>query len=373
MHMQVTAYGLLIYSITKSAFLLGLATAISAIPDLMSLPGGFVADRMGKKKMLQIAQIITGVNALILAVLLWIGIVEYLYIVILSFTYSVALRFVLPARLAFIPEIVKKDEFMNAYSLFYVAMNIMRILGPILAGILTYSIGIAGVYFLIGTCHLLFVIPLHTTKIIETKSNTKSSMKADLFALLTFSRRNTTILTLMVLGSGLTLLAQSTNILNPVFAEDLGVGAIGLGLLNSATGVGALIGSIVSASISHYKRKSMFLLISGILRGLGLFLFANSTTFYLSMIFMGIGGVTEGIHTTARSALFQLCATDEMRGRVMSLYFITSEFRPVGTLLIGAVAQNSSARFAVGTFGLVWMIFCTTIGIVYPKFRRLRL
>ena len=374
MHMETTAYSLLIYTLTKSAFLLGLATAISALPDLVSILGGFMADLLKKKKILHIAQTILGINALFMAFLLSIGVVEYSYIVMLSFIHTTALQFVTPARLAYIPELVKKEDFMNAYSLFYIAMNIMRISGPLIAGVLASTVGIAGVYFAVGICHLAFNIPLRATQPLEVNTERSTfSMMEDMKKLLSFARHNTTILTLIGLGIGLTILSQSANILNPIFAEELGVGAIGLGLINSAAGVGALIGSILSAFISHSKRKPMLLLGSGIFKGAVLVLFASSKIFYLSLFFMALGGIAEGIHTTSRSALFQLCATNEMRGRIMSLYFMTSEFRPLGTIIIGSLAQNYGASLAVGVFGLLWTAVCAAVSLVRPKFRSLEI
>lgn len=375
MHMETTAYGLLVYALTKSAFLLGLATAISTLGDFLNIPGGFIADRVKKKSILYTAQAALGVNAIITAVLLSAGIVEYQYIVILSMIHTMAMQFALPARLSFVSEIVSKEEFMNAYSLYYVALNTMTVTAPAIAGLLASTIGVAAVYFVIGACHLFFIVPFQATQVLgAVKPRPKASMRKDFVELLSFARHNTTILTLLVLGCGLTLFGQSATVLNPVFAADvLDVGPVGLGLLGSAQGIGSLVGSIFSASISHSKRKTLLMLGSGVLRGTTLLLFASSKLFYLSLFFMALGGIANGIHTTSRSALFQLCSPNEMRGRVMSLYMVTSELRPIGTLLIGIIAQNVGAPLAVGVFGLIWAASCVAVAVLRPSFRRLKL
>ncbi len=374
MHMERTVYGLLVYTMTKSAFLLGLATTISTLGDVLNIPGGFVADRMMKKKVLYIAQAVLGGEAILMAVLLWAGLVEYQYVVFLSLIHTMAMQFALPARLALVSEIVGKEEFMNAYSLYYVALNTMTVTAPVIAGILASAASVAAVYFVIGVCHLSFIVPFKATQVQVVVKSHRASIRKDFAELLRFARQSSTIATLIILGCGLTLFAQPATVLNPVFAVDiLDVGAVGLGLLVSASGIGSLIGSIFSAFISHFKRKTLLLLGSGVFRGVTLLLFATSNVFYFSLFFMALGGIANGIHTTARSALFQLSATDDMRGRVMSLYTITSELRPVGTLMIGTFAWKFGAPFTMGMFGVVWAAFCAAVAISRPTFRRLKL
>ncbi len=374
-HMEITAYGWLVYSITGSVFLLGLATTISTLGDFVNIPGGFIADRGKKKSILNIVQATLGINALLTAVLLSTGSVEYQYIVILSLIHTMARQFAMPSRLSIISEIVSNEEFMNAYSLYYVANNSMTVLGPIIAGILASTLGTAAIYGVIGISHLFYLVPFRATHIIShVKAHHQASIRQEFGELLSFARHNTTILTLLGLGCGLILFSASATVLNPVFASDiLGVGPIGLGLLGSATGVGSLVGSLISASLSHSKRKTLLLLGSGVLRGVALVLFAGSTLFIFSLIYMALAGIANSIHTVARSALFQLCSPSEMRGRVTGLYEVTHELRPVGTLLIGILAQNAGAPFAVGVFGLIWAGFCIAVAVLRPSFRRLKL
>ncbi|MCK4953585.1 MFS transporter, partial [Candidatus Bathyarchaeota archaeon] len=329
MRMRGLAQSWLVYEMTKSPFLLGLVAAISGIPSIiLALFGGILADRVKKKSLLFVAQAALGLNALALAILVSTGVVGYWHIVTLSLLNRITMTLTMPARLAFISEIVSEEEFMKAYALYYVALNLLGIIGPALAGTLVSIIGVAGVFYTVAACHfsfngLLLMIKASRTATATPRPQSTSSIKKDITELLSFTRYSPPLLTLIGMKAALASFEMSAMTLMPVFASDiLGVGVIGFGILQAAGGLGSLAGSLLIASIGETKRKALLLLSTGITRGMMLILFAISRIFYLSLAIRLFMGIASSVSLTLRSSLYQLYTTDELRGRVTSLYLM---------------------------------------------------
>ena len=377
MRMRGLAQSWLVYEMTKSPFLLGLVAAISGIPSIiLALFGGILADRVKKKSLLFVAQAALGLNALALAILVSTGVVGYWHIVTLSLLNRITMTLTMPARLAFISEIVSEEEFMKAYALYYVALNLLGIIGPALAGTLVSIIGVAGVFYTVAACHfsfngLLLMIKASRTATATPRPQSTSSIKKDITELLSFTRYSPPLLTLIGMKAALASFEMSAMTLMPVFASDiLGVGVIGFGILQAAGGLGSLAGSLLIASIGETKRKALLLLSTGITRGMMLILFAISRIFYLSLAIRLFMGIASSVSLTLRSSLYQLYTTDELRGRVTSLYLMN--FAPL-SLPMSAAAEVLGASLTVGVGGLFSMAFYTAVAVLLPKFRRLSL
>ena len=377
MRMRGLAQSWLVYEMTKSPFLLGLVAAISGIPSIiLALFGGILADRVKKKSLLFVAQAALGLNALALASLVSTGVVGYWHIVTLSLLNRITMTLTMPARLAFISEIVSEEEFMKAYALYYVALNLLGIIGPALAGTLVSIIGVAGVFYTVAACHfsfngLLVMIKASRTATATPRPQSTSSIKKDITELLSFTRYSPPLLTLIGMKAALASFEMSAMTLMPVFASDiLGVGVIGFGILQAAGGLGSLAGSLLIASIGETKRKALLLLSTGITRGMMLILFAISRIFYLSLAIRLFMGIASSVSLTLRSSLYQLYTTDELRGRVTSLYLMN--FAPL-SLPMSAAAEVLGASLTVGVGGLFSMAFYTAVAVLLPKFRRLSL
>lgn len=377
MRMKGLAQSWLVYEMTKSPFLLGLVAAISGIPSIiLALFGGILADRVKKKNLLFIAQAALGLNALALAILVSTSVVEYWHIVTLSLLNRITMTLTMPARLAFISEIVSEEELMKAYALYYVALNLLGIFAPALAGTLVSIIGVAGVFYTVAACHLSFNELLLMIKVSRTATATPrpqytASIRKDITELLSFTRYSPPLLTLIGMKAALASFEMSAMTLMPVFASDiLGVGVIGFGMLQAAGGLGSLAGSLLIASIGETKRKALLLLSTGITRGMMLILFAISKIFYLSLAIRLFMGIASSISLTLRSSLYQLYTTDELRGRVTSLYLMN--FAPL-SLPMSAAAEVLGASLTVGVGGLFSLAFYTAVAVLLPKFRRLSL
>ncbi|MFX0200845.1 MAG: MFS transporter [Candidatus Hodarchaeota archaeon] len=372
---QTLAQGWLVYEMTKSPFLLGLVTAISGIPSiLIALFGGVLADRLVKKNLLFIVQVVLGADALVLAVLISTGVIQYWHVAVFALVWRTAMTFGLPARLSFVSELVTRTDFMNAYALYYVSLNLFNVVGPALAGAFIGSIGIAGVFFIIVACEWFFNVPLlliHPTEVTTTPQQRKP-IKENITEILRFAYHSPTILTLMGIRFALGFLTMPAQSLEPAFAaEVLGLGAAGLGMIQAARGIGSLTGSLLMSAIGESKRKSFLLLWTCILRGCAMFLFANTRVFPISLFIWALFGIGNSSYTTLNSSLFQLSATDGLRGRIMGLYMMSLDF--IGPIPISVAAESVSLPFAFSSAGAVLGGLGIAIMILRPNFRRLSL
>ena len=375
-HMMKLTWVWLVYDMTKSPFLLGLAGTFNGLPRIVaSLLGGSIADRVEKRSLLLILQIGLGAYALIIAALISTGFIEFWHLAIILMLQGATVSFGLPARLSFISELVSKEEFTKAYSLYYVILNLMGTIVPVTAGILVSQIGMARVFVIIGICQLIFDVALLMIRVRgRITRGQEKSIKEELVELFNFTRRSSILLTLMGIGVARVFLIMPLQILLPVFAvEILDVGSVGLGMLYSVMGIGGLFGSIIMTSISDFKRKTLLLLSVTALNGMILFFFSNSRTFYLSLSLMFLSGIANGLYLTTSSLLFQLNATEGTRGRATSLYQLSMGLQPVSSLITGSIAQNWGVPFIVGVSGLLCVAFCGALIILRPNFRRLKL
>ncbi len=159
--------------------------------------------------------------------------------------------------------------------------------------------------------------------------------------------------------------------LMPVFAEILEVEALGYGFLMAMVGIGAVAGSLVIANLSDFRRKGLLTLCLGISFGLTLVLFANVGSLYPSLIVLTVVGASSTGFMSTNNTLIQMNITDEVRGRVMSVYMMTFALMPLGTLPAGAIAETLGAPFAVTLGGSILAAFVLLLAVLRPQLRRL--
>ena len=197
-------------------------------------------------------------------------------------------------------------------------------------------------------------------------------MWKDLVEGLRYVRGSPTILALLLLAFVPILFAMPYMVLLPVFALDiLDIGPEGLGWLMTASGVGALIGSLIIASISDFKRKGLLLMVLAFLFGITLVAFSTSSSLIPSLaLLVGVGIASSG-YMAVNNTLVQSNVTDEIRGRVMSVYMMTFGLMPIGALPIGALAEYVGAPLSVGVGGAIVAIFAVAMTVLRPSLRRL--
>lgn len=374
MQMQMVARGWLVYTMTGSALALGLVSAGFGVPMILfSLYGGAIADRVRKRNILLVTQACMFLMSLVITVLINTDLIALWHLVVASLFAGVIFSFMLPARSAFIVEMVGEDDLMNAVSLSSMAMNISRIASPAIAGVLLKIIDVPGTYWFI-TLSYAFTI-LTTTKIplgdlMAARPNIP--MWDDVKEGLRYVKGNAIIVSMLILSFVPILVGMPYQMLMPVFARSVfNSGETGLGMLMSATGLGALIGSTIMAFLGNFQHKGLLMLITGTGFGLFLMVFGFSGSLLTASIWLVFVGGTSSMFMTATSTLLMTNTPPELIGRVMSLFMMTFGLMPLGTLPAGALAQAIGAPITVSIGGGILFLFLVVAALSQPRLRKL--
>ncbi|MEE8325717.1 MAG: MFS transporter, partial [candidate division NC10 bacterium] len=184
--------------------------------------------------------------------------------------------------------------------------------------------------------------------------------------------KNRVVLALMVMAATCEMFGFSYSVLLPVFARDiLGVGAVGLGMFSTVRSVGGLIAGLALASLGDYRYKGRILLGLFLVFGVSLLLFANSSSYPLSLFFIGIVGITAAGHDAMQHILLQLNVTDEQRGRAMGIWQLSIGFGLLGKVALGAIAETLGAPLAQSIYGAALVIIFGILVLTVPKLRKL--
>lgn len=374
MQMQWPTQAWLAYELTGSALMLGLMSAGWAIPMVtLSLFGGALADRMQKRDLLIVGQMGLGLANLVVAVLISLGVIQFWHLFAAALASGVMFALTMPARQAIVPELVPRGTLMNAIALSSGAMNVCRVLGPALAGVFIAAVGTQGAYYAAVGCTavaagFLALLPPTST----TGEQAKTSVFGQIIQGLRYVRGHTLVLTLLGMEAVLVLFGMPYQSLMPVFAELLNVEALGYGFLMAMAGVGAAVGSLVVASLGDFQRKGLLLLGFGICFGVTLLVFANAGSLSLSLFVLTLVGASSTGFMAINTTLIQMNISDEVRGRVMSVYMMTFGLSPLGTLPAGAIAEAVGAPFAVTLGGGILAGVVLTVALLRPRLWRLQ-
>jgi len=374
MQMNLIARGWLVYDLTDSALALGLVSFGAGVPLFLLSPfGGAIADRMDKRNLIIASQLLMGVALLFITILISMDVIAMWHLVIAAIANGVLLAFNIPSRQSLVPQLVAERQVMNAVALNSGSQNLNRVIAPAAAGVMIGFAGVEGVYFLmvffaVVSGLLMFFVP----PVEEKFANRQTTVGSDILEGLRYVRRTPAILSLLVMAVVPILFGMPYMLLLPVFATDvLDVGPSGLGYLMSATGVGAVIGSIAVASLSDFKYKGGLLLAASVLFGGFLILFACSTSFWLAFFFLlGVGMGNAG-YMAINNSLLLLNSEERMRGRVMSLYMMSIAVFPMAVLPAGAIIESVGAPLVLGAGGVVVVIFTIAMALLRPTLRRL--
>jgi len=357
--MQIVAQGWLVYRLSHSAFLLALDQFLGGIPIfLFSLIGGVIADRVERRKILLGSQYVQMFSAAVLTVLVATGIVHVWHILCLSFVSGFAQAFGGPAYQALIPTLVEKEDMPNAIALNSIQFNVAVMVGPALAG---QALAKLGEKWCFGLNALSFLAPIISLSIITTRFlpvKTTESMLASLKQGIRFTRKQPSMEALIVLAFCMTALAMPMRTYIPVFVKDIfHRGPETFGNLLALMGVGSICGSLGIASAGNFKRKGLVALGALACLGAGIAGFALSKSLPLSEALLVVVGASMMAVFATVNSLVQLITTNEMRGRVMSVYnFAFRGGMPLGNLLSGWLVPLFSAPIVLGVNGLLLML-----------------
>jgi len=368
---QGVAQSWLVFELTRSAFLLGLVGFLGSLPlFFFSLLGGAYADRISKRRILLFTQNAFMVLAFVLALLTYLKLIKPWHIMLIAVLNGVVMAFDAPSRQAMVVELVGKRHLFNAIALNSAAFNSARIIGPAIAGVLVSVIGMSGCFFLNGISFLAVIIALMLIKLDHApNSDGKGIFVKDILEGLRFIRGNSIILILIVIVGIISLFGISYVILMPVFADQVfKVGARGLGVLMSATGLGALVAALLLARLGDFKYKGRLLSVSCLVFSAFLVLFSLSRVYVFSLVALVVIGWSSVTATGIINTLLQTNVPDAFRGRVMSGFmFAFAGIMPFGSLIGGALAQLFGVAFAVMASGIICTVSFICIFKRYPQ------
>src|SRR5579863_587187 len=357
--MQIVAQGWLIYRLSHSAFLLALDQFLGGIPIfLVSLIGGVVADRMERRKILLGSQYVQMATASILTVLVATGLVHVWHILCLSFISGFAQAFGGPAYQALIPTLVEKEDMPNAIALNSIQFNVAVMLGPALAG---QALAKLGEKWCFGLNAVSFLAPIISLSLITARYlpvKTAESMFASLKQGIQFARRQTSMEALIILAFCMTALSMPMRTYIPVFVKDIfHRGPETYGNLLALMGLGSICGSLTIASAGNMKRKGRVALVALACLGAGIAGFALSKSLPVSEALLVLVGASMMAVFATVNSLVQLITTNEMRGRVMSVYnFAFRGGMPMGNLLSGWLVPLFTAPVVLGVNGFLLIL-----------------
>ncbi len=357
--MQIVAQGWLIYRLSHSAFLLALDQFLGGIPIfLFSLIGGVVADRAERRKILLISQYVQMASAGLLTVLVAAGGVQVWHILCLSFVSGLAQAFGGPAYQALIPTLVDREDMPNAIALNSIQFNMAVTIGPALAG---QALAKLGEKWCFGLNALSFLAPIISLSMITAKylpTTTTESIFGSLKQGIKFVRKQGSMEALTILAFCMTALSMPMRTYIPVFVKDIfHRGPETYGNLLSLMGVGSICGSLAVAGIGNITNKGRFALTMLVCLGLAIAGFSVSKKLPLSYAMLVLVGASMMAVFATVTSLVQLITTNEMRGRVMSVY--NCAFRggmPMGNLVSGWLVPMFTAPVVLGVNGLLLVL-----------------
>ena len=341
--MQRTALIWLVYTMTDSPFLVGLVGVAQFLPmQLFTLFAGAVVDRFPKRKILIVTQSLLMLQAFALAMLAFFNSEQYWQLLLLCAFLGITTMIDMPARLSFFADLVGKEDVMNAVSLNSSIVNLARIIGPAVAGIVMMKFG-AAVCFLINALSFLAVI--YSLTRIETKDSVappqKRNMLEEVKEGLAYIKNDETLYLNAVFLAIVSTFAMNSEVIIPVFAKTvLGMGAGAYTKLLSAAGAGPLAGAVTMASLSKKGVRKWILLVGAAATLSVQVLMAIAWNYALALLFVAMIGFFNLVFLNAGNSIFQVYAPDKYRGRVMSVYsFLTQGSLPVGNFFAGTAMQ----------------------------------
>jgi MFS family permease len=338
--LSMTANTWQVFELTGSAAHLGLTGIARAIPTLaLSLVGGVIADRVNRRRLIMTGNFINASMAIILGLLTWTGAITVWHIYAAILITASAGAVVSPARSAIVPTLVPREHLVNAVSLNFAVFSLARMVAPSIGGILIAFVGITLTYALNGAAQMAALIPLFLINLGPMPERPRESPLQSLVEGLAFVRHRSIILALLATDAG-AMLFGSFQVLLPIFADRLGLGAEGYGALLSAEAIGALAGTMLIASMGDFRYKGLWIVGSILAFCASLAWLALSPVYLSALLACAALGITDSMQATPRNGVVQMVTPDELRGRVSSFSnMMTLGMPSIGQGLMGAAAS----------------------------------
>ncbi|HSE48598.1 MAG TPA: MFS transporter [Terriglobales bacterium] len=371
--MDTVAEAWLVYRLSHSPLLLGVAAFASQIPVFLLAPlGGVLADRYDRRKILLWTQALSGIQAMILAILTLTHVVTIWHVIILAAGLGIVNAIDMPTRQAFVVDMVSRDDLMNAIALNSSMFNGARVVGPAVAGLVVAAIGEGWCFFANAVSYLAVITGLVMMKMERRQRHSQMpSALSQIKEGFRFVAGEKAVRALLILLGVVSLFGMSYSVLMPVFADQiLKAGPRGLGLLMGCAGVGALAGAVSLALKREVKGLGRWIMLGASGFGVALILFSQSRMVWLSCVVLLCAGYALMVQMSSSNTLIQSMVPDRLRGRVMAIYAATfMGMAPLGALLSGTLAQHISAPMAVALGGVACIAAGAAFGMALPRIR----
>ena len=370
--MQQVASGWLALQLSNDPFLVGVVAAAGTLPILvLSLPGGVVADRFVRLRIVTIAQALMLAEAALLWWFTWSGHITIGWLIAIALLGGIFAAFEIPARQSMFVELVGKEHVMDAIALNSSGFNFARIAGPSLAALVIAHLGIAWCF---GINALSYLAVLASLALIRLPRQERPPVGRPLHALgeaLTYVRTHRLTSVLMRVVAVYSLLGIPVLTLLPVLARDvLGLGAGGYGLLMTCIGAGAMLGALGLAAAGPRLQRHRALTVTSLAIPVLLILVGLSRVEIVTGVLLFLVGAGMVVNSAVINAMLQASVPDALRGRIISVYvavFIGSS--PIGSFLSGAIARYWGAAWAIGGMAAVMGVFALWAYRRYPELR----
>ncbi|WP_462265966.1 MFS transporter [Mucilaginibacter sp.] len=372
--MERIAVNWLVYSLTHSALMLGIVNLAGQLPTLLLSPyGGAISDRHNRYRVLLTTQIGAMVQASIMAALILTHTYHLITIIILSAILGVVNAFDTPARQSLMIQLIDdKKDLQNAIALNSSMVNLARLLGPAVAGVLLTTVG-SGACFLLNAISFVAVIIsllLMRLKPVEVKKTTQTVWQ-NLQQGWDYLKHEKNIQLMILLMACSSFFVMSYSTLMPVFAKDIFKGSAGTySLLNSISGLGALFGAVYMAGLNNTLHIKRVVIYSSIICGAGIAVFALCHSLWLALLFILPSGMGMMMQIAGTNTFIQTTVTDNMRGRVISYYVMAFQgMQPLGSFLAGWAAHRVGAQVTLFVQGTIGVVVAIMFGLLFQRMR----
>ena len=375
---MMVAQGWLVFDLTGSELYLGFVGLAAGLPAIaLNLIGGVIADKVDQRRLLMVTQTLSSLIMLALATLVLADLVEIWHVILTSFLIGSVQAFDGPTRQAFFPRLIEREDMMNAVALNSMVWQGTRVIGPAIGGIIIGTrLGASPGFYAAFVGFLLMAVMVATLRVAPIARPQGRSVLRDMGQGLAFVRSNRIFTFLIGMTFFNSMFGMSYVFMLPVFAsETFGSPKAGLGFLSAASGVGAVLGTLVTASLGNFQRKGLLLLGGAVLFGVFLIVFAVTSevlaSLPLALCLVFLAGLSTSIYMITVMSTLQLLVPNELRGRVMGIYGMTWSLLPLGAMQAGLIAEYTSAALAVGVGGAAVILFALGMTLASREVREL--
>ena len=378
--MQAVAQGWLVLLLTNSPFWLGLDAFMATAPGfIFTLVGGVFADLIDRRRLLLITQVVAGAAALGLATLVLTNAINRWLVLCFSFVTGCCMALASPSFLAMTYDLVGREDLPNAIAMNSTQFQLARVVGPALAGVAFRLFGLAGCFYANGVS---FIAVVSSLRVVRPKyklnppsreERERGAFWRDLTEGFRYVRNRPRVSSLLLLSAINSLFGAPYFTLVPIYARNIfGMGETGLAVMMGTAGAGAFFGALLVAYLGDWRRKGWLVLGGSISFGVFIANFALSSRLTLSLAFLFGVGFSLVICVSTINTLLQTLVTDQMRGRVMSMFILSfMGTMPIGNIIAGAASNRFGPQHTLAAGGIVVALVATCIMIFNKRLRDL--